>query len=172
MTWRSVRPSCVLGEQAEEALDLGRHEPLGAGELPQDRPELRSHFRQPALEEARDRLGAGGQVLAVDAIAARLDREHEAVRRLVRPLAEGGRCLRPIERAVDLDRAELPAGVVQLLGLGQALREEALAPGLVDPTLRRHNGSSRTPSSACHPTEQRGIEDRTQHAVICVMHES
>ena len=57
-----------------------------------------------AVEEALDRVAGFLEHAAVGRIARALDREHEAVRHLARPFAEGRRRLRAVERAVDLDR--------------------------------------------------------------------
>ena len=63
-----------------------------------------------------------------------LDREDEAVRRLVVPLGEALRLLRAIVGAVDLDRGQLAAGVFQLALLRQAFGIEGAAPRLIGPS--------------------------------------
>src|SRR5947208_10937538 len=52
---------------------------------------------------------------------------------LVAPLLEAGRGLDAVERAVDLDRRDMPAGVSQLFRLAQARRVEGAAPRWEDP---------------------------------------
>ncbi|MPN55349.1 hypothetical protein SDC9_203031 [bioreactor metagenome] len=65
----------------------------------------------------------------------RLGREHETVRGGVAPAGVGRRLLRAVVGAVDLDGAQLAAGVLQLAPLHQSGRiERAAAPRRVDPS--------------------------------------
>src|SRR5437867_1468978 len=58
------------------------------------------------------------------------------------PFLEAGRRLDAVERAVDLDRGDLPAGIGQLLGLAQPLRVERAAP------RRKHPAADADPYAA------------------------
>src|SRR5262245_20680618 len=65
--------------------------------------------------------------------ATALHREHEVVGRVRVPAEIARRPLERVERAVDLDRAEPPAGELELTPLRQALRIEDAAPRGVAP---------------------------------------
>ena len=123
----------LVRQARAERLDLVRVEFLGSGELPQDRSELRPQLGHSARQEARDGLGAVGEVLAVDREAVGLDGEDEVVGRLRGPLLVRRRALRAVEGGVDLDRRHLPTREAQLLRLSQLFGIEGLAPGLEAP---------------------------------------
>src|SRR5262252_1360875 len=67
-------------------------------------------------------------------IARPLHREDEVRRRLGMPFAEARRLLCAVEGAVDLDRGQRAARVVELTRLRQALGIEDAAPGREHPT--------------------------------------
>ena len=77
--------------------------------------------------------------------ARRLEREDEAVRRLVAPLLPAVGLEAGIVGAVDLDRRQLAAGIGQLFLLLEVGRIEVAAPGLegpaayTDPYLAAHS---------------------------------
>src|SRR5262249_37844595 len=80
-----------------------------------------------------DRLLAVGELLAVHAEAAGLDRELEARRRGFPPLGPAVRLEAGIVGPVDLDRGEVARGVLELTLLGELLGIEDAAPGLEGP---------------------------------------
>src|SRR5207237_10508550 len=61
------------------------------------------------------------------------ERKHAIVRRLLRPPPNAFGLLAAVERAVDLDRGQMLAGVRELARLRQALGVKHPAPGPVDP---------------------------------------
>jgi hypothetical protein len=128
------------GQHAEEGVDFRGVERLARRQLPEERTELCLQLRQATVDEARQAFSRGAQVAAVDDKAGRLEREHKVIGRFVAPLREHCRRLQSIERAVDFDRGDLPAGVVQLLILGNVFRVKRLAPGLVVPAA--HAGAN------------------------------
>ena len=85
------------------------------------------------VEKPFDGVARLRQHAPVDRIAHALHRENEPLRRLLAPLGEGGGRLRAIERAVDLDRGQVLARVLQLARMWQAVRIEHPAPGLERP---------------------------------------
>ena len=131
--WRSGWPSSLLRQQLQEVLEVGGIEDLGGGELPDDRPELGAELRQAAGHEAADRLARLAEDAPVGDVLRALDAEDEAGRRRVAPLGEARRLLQPVIGGVDLDRAQLPAGVFELVLLRQALGIEVAAPRREDP---------------------------------------
>src|SRR4029453_1879914 len=100
---------------------VGLVELLGGCELPQDRAEPGPELGDAGLQEALDGFAGLRELAAVDGIARPLDREHEALRRLRAPLGKGCRRLRAVEGAVDLDRREALAGVLELARMRQPL---------------------------------------------------
>src|SRR5262245_12959125 len=123
----------ALRQQREEGGKVVAVKALGRRELPEDRPELRSQLMQAAPEKAVNRGLRFGQYAPVRGVARALHREHEIVRRLIRPLAEARGLLRRIEGTVDLYAGELAAGVLQLARLRPFLWIEYAAPRLIDP---------------------------------------
>src|SRR5690606_15183913 len=105
------------------------------------------HLRPGALERARlgDALGGFGG-------------EHEAGRSLLAPAGVHRRRLRAVIGAVDLDRRQLAAGVLEFAPLHEALRVEAPAPGREHPAAdadadavhRRYAGVRRGEGQAVH----------------------
>src|SRR5580700_12343117 len=85
------------------------------------------------IEEALDRIARLFQHPPVDGEARALEREHEILRHLARPFAKRRRCLRAVERAVDLDRGQPFGGVGKLLRVRQSLRIKHAAPRLKRP---------------------------------------
>src|SRR5690606_2419519 len=103
-----------------------------AVELPDQRAEPVTEFRDAADEVLDLRAGLRQHFRGHDPLR-RLGREHEACRRLVAPLGVRCRLLRAVVGAVDLDRADMAAGVFQLAPLYEAGRIEVRAPGRVRP---------------------------------------
>src|SRR5258708_35907103 len=75
-------------------------------------------------------------------MARALDREDEALGRLLVPLLVVLRPLQRIERAVDLHRREMPGAELELAALRQARGIEDLAPGLVAPAGNTDSGQA------------------------------
>src|SRR5437764_2476658 len=75
-----------------------------------------------------------------------LQREDKIVRRFVMPLLEAGRGLDAVERAVDLDRGDMPAGIMEFIALARPFWLEAAAP------WREHPAADPDPHGAavCH----------------------
>src|SRR3954464_3263016 len=123
-----------------EAVATGRQQVEGRGErvvvaleplrqLPEDRPELRrADERLDALVEAPDALLDVAQLLHVDEVAARLEREHEAGRRLLHPPRDGVARGEAVEGRVDLDGVEDLGVAREPARLAHALRIEDAAP--------------------------------------------
>ena len=120
-------------QQLQERLEILWIELLGAHELPIDRPQPVLELDQPLTDEALHRFAGIGQHLPVGAEARGLDREHEAVGRLVAPLGPARRLEAGIVGAVDLDRGQLAAGIFQLTLLRQVLGIEDAAPRFEGP---------------------------------------
>ena len=125
-------PRCAR-QQGQKSFEVLGIELLGRHELPDDRAELVAERLDAAANKALDRFAGRRQQLAVGGEAVGFEREHEAVRRLVAPPCEGGRFEGAVVGAVDLDRRQLAAGVLQFLAVRQALGIEIIAPGLVGP---------------------------------------
>jgi hypothetical protein len=85
------------------------------------------------VEEALDGVARFLEHAAVDRVARAFQREHEVVRDLVGPGAEGLGRLRAVEGAVDFDRGEMLDGVFELARVRQAFGIEDPAPGLIGP---------------------------------------
>src|SRR3954454_11238762 len=145
-----------------EAVAPGRQQVEGAGErvvvaleplrqLPQHRPELRrADERLDALVEAPDPLLDVAQLLHVDEVAARLEREHEPGRRLLHPPRDRVARGEAVEGRVDLDGVEDLGVAREPARLAHALRIEDAAPRAVLPAaaadahgLRRGRGRGR-----------------------------
>src|SRR3546814_13700826 len=99
--------------------------------LPQDRSKLAPEEQQPRGEEIGKRRFDFPKPLQVGDVAAALDRENEVVRRLGAPAPKAVRPLQRVKGAVDLDRVELTAGIIQFATLRQTLRIEYAAPGRI-----------------------------------------
>jgi hypothetical protein len=119
----------LAGQQREKGGKIVGLEFLPRVELPEDRPELGLELRYAARKEALNRITGLGEDAAMGGVARPLEREHEIVRRLARPFAEAVRLLRAVERAVDLDRGQLAAGIFELARLCEPLGVELPAPG-------------------------------------------
>src|SRR5262249_23610268 len=115
-------------QQFQKRAEILRVEALGSRELPQHRSELLAELEHPGCEEPLDRLAGTGKLAPMRRKPRALDREHEVVRRLVAPAAKARGLLRAVERAVDLDRGQLSAGVFELARLRQTLGIERPAP--------------------------------------------
>src|SRR5436190_17386839 len=89
--------------------------------LPEDGAELLVQRERAGREEIRQRLLHAGELLHVSNEPPALDREHEAFGGIAIPLPVELGPLQRVERAVDLHRAELTAGVFQLAALRKAL---------------------------------------------------
>ena len=126
-----------FAERRRQQIEISAHlrgvVPLVRRHLPEDRAELRTELADAAVEEPLDRLRRFAQIFPLRGRARRFHREHELVRRRGRPLFERSRALRAIEGGVDLNRSNLPAGVVQLLRRGDVFGVEGLSPGLIRP---------------------------------------
>ena len=120
-------------QQVEETREVVRVERLVFRELPVDRTEPVTEFGESALHEGRDRAPAIGEHAAIGRVARRLQREHEALRRLAAPLCVGRGLLRAVKRSIDLDRGQVAARVLELEPLHERVGIEAAAPGLVGP---------------------------------------
>src|ERR1700733_3821138 len=92
-----------------------------------------AELRHTGIEEPLDRVAGVTQRAPINGKTRTFEREHEAFGNLDRPFPEGGRRLRAVERAVDLDRGQPFAGIGQLLGVGQTLRIKHTAPRLARP---------------------------------------
>src|SRR5690606_3680210 len=106
----------------------------GGHELPKDRAETVAELLEPLAEELRQRLARVRQHLAVRDVGGALHREDEAFGRRLAPFPKALRLLQAVIGAVYLDRAELPAGPLELALLDEPFGiEVALAPGRIDP---------------------------------------
>lgn len=131
-------------QEPEETTQPLRIEMKARRQLPKDGPQLVSQAEQPVGEE----VGEGDlhvlEPLDVRDEARRLDREDEAVGRLLAPRGVGLRALKGIERAVDLERRQPARRVGELAGAREPPRVESPAPAVVgpagdaDPDLARH----------------------------------
>src|SRR5690606_31971509 len=101
-------------------------------ELPDQGAEAVAEFGDAADEILYLRSGAVQRTRPGDALG-RLGGEYEARRRFVAPFGVRGRLLRAVPGAVDLDRRQLAARVLEFAALDQARRVEAAAPGCVGP---------------------------------------
>ena len=120
-------------QQFEEAAEIGGVEFFGRRELPEQGAEMVAKPGDAGIEKALDGVARLLEHPAIDGKARALEREHEILRHLARPFAERGRCLRAVERAVDLDRGQPFGGVRKLLRMRQALGVERAAPRLEIP---------------------------------------
>src|SRR5512133_228818 len=115
-------------------------------QLPEHRPEpRRAPERLDALVEAPDAAFEVRQPPDVRQVAARLDREHEAGRRVSDPALDRRDVGEPVEGRVELDGVEELCVVLEPALRGESFRVDALAPvGVVparapDPDLRHIN---------------------------------
>src|SRR5262249_4709384 len=122
-----------LGQQLEEAAEIGLVEFLERRELPEQWPEPVAELGDAGIDEALDRVAGLAQDAAVGGEARCLDGEHEAVGHLARPPAEALGLLRAVIGRVDLDRGEALARVGEFLRLREPLRIEDTAPGRESP---------------------------------------
>src|SRR5690606_16125808 len=88
---------------------------------------------QPAVDETTGAFDRGGQFAANGDVARSLQRKDEPGWRFGGPFRIGGRLLRTVIGAVDLDRAQMPAGIFQLASLYQLGRVEIVAPRRISP---------------------------------------
>src|SRR3954469_1663153 len=165
-----------------EAVATGRQQVEGGGErvvvaleplrqLPQHRPELRrADERLDALVEAPDPLLDVAQLLHVDQVAARLEREHESGRRLLHPPRDRVARGQAVEGRVDLDGVEDLGVAGEPARLAHALRVEDPAPRAVLPAAaadadglrgrrrgRGHNASRSACASSCRVFRSCGL---------------
>jgi hypothetical protein len=103
MTWRSARPSNLAGSASRNFPKSAGVELLGRRELPEQGAEPAAQLGNAGVEKPFDRVAGLAKHPAVDRKARTFQREHESVRHFGRPFAEGSRCLRAVERAVDFD---------------------------------------------------------------------
>ena len=118
----------VTGQQSEEGREVGLLEFLGRRELPQQGPEPVAQLGHAGIEETGDRFAGIAEFAPMGDEPRPLDREHEILRNLARPLAIGRGRLGAVEGAVDLDRGEVARGIAELLRMGQAFGIEHAAP--------------------------------------------
>jgi hypothetical protein len=144
-------------QQFEKGAEVRLVERLGWGELPQHRSQLVAQFQQALVEKPRDRFARLGQHPPVGGETGALQGEDEVVRRFGGPTAITFRLLRAVIGRVDLDRRQPPAGVGQLVLLGQVVRIEDAAP-------RREGPAADTdPDIACiahRPADPRVVVER------------
>src|SRR5690606_14449416 len=100
-------PTELARQQGEEGRDVVRVKPLGAHQLPEERPKTVASLVQALRDTPLQRWACFGKQLAVGHVGRTLDREDEPVRRLLPPGAETLRLLQAVVRRVDLDGAEL-----------------------------------------------------------------
>jgi len=103
-------------------------------ELPKQRPEFFVQLEHAGCEEIRQRYLDIAQPQHVGDEARTLDREHEAVWRLLAPARVASRPLQRIERAVQFDGGKIPRRVMQLVTLDPAFRVKHPAPRRVTPS--------------------------------------
>jgi hypothetical protein len=101
--------------------------------LPQDGAQLWAQLEKSRGQEVGQRRFDAAQLEHVRDVTAALDRKHESLRRMFRPLSVAGRPLQRIERAIELDRGENARGVFQLARLRQPARVEVAPPRRVAP---------------------------------------
>src|SRR5271169_2152518 len=92
-----------------------------------------TQFGHAGTEKSLDRVAGLLEHAPVDGKARAFEREYKALRHFASPFAERRRRLRTVERAVDLDRGQVLAGIGQFLGVRQALGIEHPAPRLEGP---------------------------------------
>ena len=149
-TWRSLRPSNFSGSNSRNAAKSAGSNFLNGANCQSRGPSLSPSSVHAGAEEALDRFAGLVEHAAVGDEARALDGEHEAVRHLARPFAEGRRRLRAVERAVDLDRGQPLAGVGQLLRVRQALRIEQRRATARRSSRRSQCGYGFAESLSCH----------------------
>ena len=101
----------VARQQREEMIEPFGGEAEARRELPQHRAELLPEPQDTGGEEIGERGLDLAQPPDVGDEARALDREDKILRGLVVPTGKSVGALQPIERAVDLDRVDLPAGI-------------------------------------------------------------
>src|SRR5712691_1253347 len=119
MTWRRRLPSISRGRSLRNAARSAASNCLVGANCQRIGPSLSRKSRRPL---AKNRAIYG----AADANSMRWVRKRA-------PFLEAGRGLDAVEGAVDLDRADVPAGIGQLFRLAQARRVEGAARRRVDP---------------------------------------
>ncbi len=122
-----------LRQHPEEGLEHLGVETHRGRELPEDGPQLLAQLEQARGEEVGQRRVDVAQLEHVRDVAAALDREDEAGRRVRGPGRIAGRPLQRIEGAIELQRRKHARGVLQLAPLREAGRIEVAAPGRVAP---------------------------------------
>ena len=121
------------GQRLQEGVQVVGIEFSRGRQLPQYRAQPVAHFLDAAVDETVHALAAVGQRPTFGDIARRFQREHETRRRGLGPLGVGGRLLRAVISTVDLDGAQVSAGVIQLQSPQQVGRIEIVAPGRIHP---------------------------------------
>src|SRR5262245_66000378 len=81
-----------------------------------------------------DRIACFLDPTAAHRIAGTFYRKNKSLGHLRRPFAKGRRSLGAVEGAVDLDRGQMLAGVLELARMRQPFGIEDAAPGLIGPT--------------------------------------
>ena len=137
----------VSRQKRKEMVEALGREAEARRELPQHGAELLLEPQDAGGEEIGERRLDLAQPPDMRDEARPLDREHKALRGLVVPAGKSVGALQPIERAVDLDRVDLPAGIGKLVGLQQAGRIEVSAPSAHRSSRRSRSVRSRCRSS-------------------------
>ncbi|CAM2165917.1 hypothetical protein PSAC2689_140137 [Paraburkholderia sacchari] len=102
--------------------------------MPIDRAKLVAQIQHAAREKALDRWAGLGQHAAVHREARPLQREHEIVGRLVVPAHEALGALRAVPGAVDFQRTQVTARIVEFEALRESFGIERAAPLRVIPS--------------------------------------
>src|SRR5690606_20624827 len=121
------------GEQFEEPRGALLVEGERGRELPENGSEFLLQPQDARREEVRERRPGAPQLPVVGDVTSALDGEAEAGRSLEAPLPVRLGPLQRIERAVDLDRVEAQAGMLELATGGKAGGIEVAAPAWVAP---------------------------------------
>ena len=149
-TWRRCWPLNVSGSSSRKPPKSASSNFLNGANCQSRGPSLSPSSVTPELRNRLIEFAGLPEHAAVGDEARSLDGEHEAVRHLARPFAEGRRRLRAVERAVDLDRGQALAGVGELLRMRQALRIEHAAPRLEGPAADPNVDMAFSQSCSCH----------------------
>ena len=103
-------------------------------QLPKQRPELFSQFKNPRGKKVRQRRLRVFETREMRQISTALDRKNEILRRRLAPSPETRRPLQSVESPVDLNRVYLPRRVLQLPPVRQPHRVKHPPPRWVSPT--------------------------------------
>ena len=132
-TCRIARPSRLCGSSARNAAKSAGSNALVGGNCHSTGPSLSLSSSTPLPKNRSTECAGLRQHAAMGGEARPLEREHEILRRLLRPAPEARRLLAAVEGAVDLDGGDGAAGMLELARLRQLVRIERAAPGLEHP---------------------------------------